>query len=233
MEEPTNVILRVLRGSQAHGIALPGADEDTGFVYVRDPLDYFSLAGRPEKESWSLRDGDDATGFEVQSWIKDVLYGDPNHLEFLWAPVIGSSYLGDNLRAMRGDLWDAKAVMERAIGYAKNKRNVMLDPKTVRERRPKFATALLRVLYQARVLLETGDMPVKEIANSEIGPILVRIKRTNDWSVGEVVDREAEMVEDLRKVYMDHHSVRGKVADWDKAQEFVNRCRKIFWGAGS
>lgn len=231
-DKPNHILLEVIRGSQAHGLAKPGADLDTGFVYARDTLDYFKLTGRPEKETWTPGDGDDdARGFEIGLWFKDLLYGNPNHFEFLWAPVVQRDYFGAQLRDCRDQFWGAKEIMEQCIGYAKNKRNVMLDPKTFdRPRQAKFATAIIRVLTQARVLLKTGHYPVDDLANwvPETFETLKRIKYTEDWSLGEVVDLEAQLVRELRDAYQQNHSVKPKEANWDLAQEIINNVRYSF-----
>jgi uncharacterized protein len=195
-------LLKVLVGSRAHGVADASSDWDYRSIFQHPTALLVGIQSPPDNVAWvegepSQGPKIDATGWELGHFLKLAVRSNPTILEVFVAPVKESSPLGEHLRALFPYVWDAKAVMDSFIGYGKNQRTKFLTDK---ETRPaKYATAYLRVLYQAEVLLSTGQMPIN-MAGTPIFDTLMRW-RLGDFTRGEVIDTCYTMEESVKVAY--------------------------------
>ena len=126
----------------------------------------------------------DATAWELGHFLALATHCNPTILEVFCAPVIEADEDGEGLRALFSSIWHPKGVRDAFVGYGLNQRKKFLEDK---DRRPaKYASAYLRVLYQAAILLESGVLPV-DLRESPVFPTLQRW-REGRFTKGEVID---------------------------------------------
>jgi predicted nucleotidyltransferase len=190
-------LLKVLTGSRAHGLADADSDYDYRGVFVVPTAALLSITQeKPRQTSWiegeSGPEGkEDATAWEVGHFLHLALQCNPTILEVFRAPVKELTEEGAALRALFPSVWSPKRVRDAFVGYGINQRKKFLDDKDARA--AKYASAYLRTLYQASVLLETGDLPV-DLTGSPVYKTL-RAWRTGVFRKGEVIDACAEWTE--------------------------------------
>lgn len=159
------VILRVLVGSQAHGVADESSDFDYREVFVIPTTHLLQVpkAARP-KMAWATehRATDDEGGWEIEPFLEMCMRGHPNAIELLRGPVESATPDGEALRDLMPLLLSRRAVCESHLGYAKNARHKLLDKEQI-ARNPKWAATYLRVLWQGVHLVETGELVVSLI----------------------------------------------------------------------
>jgi predicted nucleotidyltransferase len=187
-----NTILKVLVGSRAHGLATETSDYDYRAVFVVPTADLLSITRpKPAQTSWIEGQADqpngkaDATAWEVGHFLALALHCNPTILEVFAAPMRESTLDGVALRSLFGSVWDPARVRDAFIGYGLNQRKKFLEDKDTRP--AKYASAYLRVLYQASVLLESGQLPV-DLRDTPVFPILQRW-REGLFTKGEVIDQ--------------------------------------------
>lgn len=149
-------ILSVVVGSRLHGLAKDSSDYDFRGIFMHPIKDIVSPFKNPKNTSWIEGDVDN-TSYELRDFCKLSTKGNATILEILYSnQVRETSEIGEELRKNRIKFLDSKAIYEAHRGYAHNQYNKMnlFDPD---DRTPKFAVAYLRVLQQAKQLLETGD----------------------------------------------------------------------------
>ena len=177
-------ILKVLVGSQAHGLASPDSDRDYRSVVVMPTEDMFALGYKPPGTQWSKGQADETT-WEVGPFLTLATQGHPLVLEVFVAPIEQADAWGHRLRALFPDVWSTEKVFESFVNYALNQRQKFLDKK---DGRPgKYGVAYLRVLHNLCELLETGTFTI-HIAPSEFGQTLLAIKQ-GTFRVGDVIDQ--------------------------------------------
>ena len=183
-------ILKVLVGSRAHGLAAPDADYDYRGVFVTPTSAILSIGTqKPPETAWlegeKTEDGKlDATAWEIGHFLALATHCNPTILEVFCAPVIEADEDGQRLRALFSSIWHPKGVRDAFVGYGLNQRKKFLEDK---DRRPaKYASAYLRVLYQAAILLESGVLPV-DLRGSPVFPTLQHW-REGRFTKGEVID---------------------------------------------
>lgn len=111
-----NLILRVVCGSRAHGLATPESDLDTRGVCI--PPKRF-LLGLSRFEQHENESGDHTT-FSLHKFVRLALDGNPNIIETLYTEeedVLFRNRFGDRLWAAR-DLFLSRKLGERFMGYA-------------------------------------------------------------------------------------------------------------------
>lgn len=119
-------ILRVESGSKAYGTNIPGQeDRDELSIVVETKSQVFDLNRqglrtkmvRSQPEGVRSQPGDlDLTIYSLRSFIELAATGNPSILAALWAPVIASTPLGDELRA-NAHLFVGRHVIARYRGY--------------------------------------------------------------------------------------------------------------------
>lgn len=183
LQRTSCTILKVLVGSQAHGLAAPGSDADFRSVFVIPTEALFRLEYKPPVSRWSKGNGDE-TAWEIGPFLSLAVQCHPLVLETFLAPVVAADEWGTELRALFPAVWDPRRAFESFTGYAVNQRTKCLEKKDGRPE--KYAAACVRVLYNLCELLETGTFTIK-IAETPIGKIVARLK-DGDFRTGEVID---------------------------------------------
>lgn len=221
-------ILRVLVGSNAHGLATPDSDFDYRGVFVQPTSEILKIGGASEHTQWIEGQVDD-TSWELGHFLFLATKCNPTILEtflapkvdFEWASEFDIAKLTDELRALFPYVWNSKGVATAAIGYGRNQRTKFLDNKDAKPN--KFAAAYLRSLYNAWELLSTGTFTIK-IIDTPIGETVKRFKEGN-YRRGEVID-ECEKYEALVKnaeIKYPHE------ANLEPVNDFLLKVRKAFW----
>lgn len=183
MDCPPRIILKVLVGSRAHGLATPVSDRDFRSVVVIPTEEMFTLGFKPPGTRW-IKGQADETAWEVGQFLFLAVQGHPLVLETFFAPIEQADAWGHRLRALFPCVWSADKAFESFVNYAHNQRQKFLDKK---DGRPgKYGAAYLRVLQNLRELLETGTFTVS-IADSYWGSHLRSIKEGH-FRTGEVIE---------------------------------------------
>ena len=123
---PESLILLVEVGSTAHGTGLPGGeDQDELGVVVESQAEVFGLdehgrrtvMQRTQPEGVRSGPGDtDRTLHSLRRFVRLATSGNPSILMALWAPVLQSTDLGDELRAL-APAFVGRHVVPRYRGY--------------------------------------------------------------------------------------------------------------------
>jgi len=216
---PGHTILRVLVGSQAHGLAAPESDADYRSVFVIPTETLFRLDYKPPASRWSKGDGDE-TAWEIGAFLSLAVQCHPLVLETFLAPVVAADEWGTALRALFPAVWEPRRAFEAFTGYAVNQRTKCLEKKAGRPK--KYAASCIRVLYNLCELLDTGTFTVR-IAETPIGPTIARLK-AGDFRTGEVVDLAEQWTEEAaRRLERCTHQSNRQAVD-----EYLIKIRKAF-----
>ena len=214
-------LLKVLVGSQAHGLATPESDNDYRGVFVTPTSEVVSLGGIKAQTSW-IEGKEDDTSWEIGKFLTMATKCNPTVLEVFLAPVISEDVEGKELRELFQYVWNSTDVMNAFIGYGINQRKKFLENKD--DRQAKYACAYLRTLYQAFMLLSTGTFPVR-IIDTEVGAACMRFKQ-GFFTVGEVMQICTDWELRVRKAY---ELFPKKETNFDKVNEFLIKVRKSNW----
>lgn len=216
-----NKILKVVVGSQAHGLATPDSDWDYRGVFITPTSELLKLGTKKQQTSW-IEGNDDDTSWELGHFLNLATHCNPTILETFLAPSHDATALGEELRGLFPHVWNSKDVKNAFIGYGLNQRKKFLDKK---DNRPnKFAAAYLRSLVNGEELLRTGTFTVR-VADHEMGPTIRRFKE-GDYRIGEVIDACEEWEQKLRAAFEKNPD---KETDTDKVNEFLLKARKENW----
>lgn len=212
-------ILKVLVGSQAHGLAGPASDADSRSVFVIPTVEMFRLGFKYQAARWTKGEEEDAA-WEVGRFLFLAGQGHPLVLEAFFAPVLSADAWGTELRALFPAVWSPRQAYESFVSYGENQRRKLLDKKDGRPE--KYAAAYLRVLHNLCELLETGSITVR-IADTGVGPVIARAK-AGTLRPGEVIDLAEAWTQEaaLRLARCRHQADPGRV------DEFLIRLRKAF-----
>ncbi|MCA9480384.1 MAG: nucleotidyltransferase domain-containing protein [Nitrospira sp.] len=193
MSPLSHTILKVLVGSQAHGLAAPDSDRDYRSVCVLPTEEMFKLGFKPPGTQWT-KGAADETSWEVGPFLTVAVQGHPLILETFLAPVEEATEWGHRLRSLFPDVWSANHAFESFVNYAHNQRQKFLEKK---DGRPgKYGAAYLRVLGNLCSLLEKGTFSV-HIADAEWSTHLRSIK-DGHYRTGEVIDEGEALQEQAR-----------------------------------
>jgi hypothetical protein len=178
MMDESAIILRVLGGSHAYGLATQDSDLDTVQVYVESARDMLS-PGRDRPRSVVTTDPDVQT-HPLGRYLHLALNGNPSVLESLWAPRLETDVestftwcLGTELVNMRHHFL-SKRILPRYRGYMRQQTLRLLglrgghsSGKRGRESYvsrdgydTKYASHVLRLAYQCFELLTTGNLAI-------------------------------------------------------------------------
>lgn len=177
------IILKVLVGSQAHGLANADSDYDYRSVYVVPTERILSLGAGPKTTHWLEGEQDD-TQWELGHFLNLASKCNPTILETFLAPVQEITEEGQMVRDLFPHVWNTHGVTNAFIGYGQNQRKKFLEEKDGRPH--KFAAAYLRSLYNGYELLTTGTFTVR-VADTEIGQT-VRNFKEGRYTFGEVIN---------------------------------------------
>jgi predicted nucleotidyltransferase len=209
--DTSRTILKVLVGSQAHGLAAPGSDADYRSVFVVPTETLFRLEYKPPVSRWSKGDGDE-TAWEIGPFLSLAVQCHPLVLETFLAPVVSDDAWGTSLRALFPAVWEPRRAFDAFTGYAVNQRTKCLEKKDGRPE--KYAAACVRVLYNLCELLETDSFTIN-IADTPIGTAIARLK-SGAFRTGEVVDLSEQWTHEAEKRLgrCAHHSDRHAVDEY-------------------
>ena len=212
-------ILKVLIGSQAHGTARPDSDMDYRGVFVHPTSEILSIQGVKNQTNWIEGKIDD-TSYEIQKFLMMASKCNPNIMEIFVAPVVESTELGEELRALLPYAWNKTDTLNAFRGYASNQRKKFFDRK---DKKPeKYLQAWIRTLYQGEHLLATGEMIV-DFKETPIFQDLLDI-RSKEYSV----ENKLRLAFDLeRKLEKTADNTPDKNTDMDKLNEFLLKVRGL------
>lgn len=214
-----HTILKVLVGSQAHGLEAPASDVDFRSVLVIPTADLFRLGFKYE-HTRLLEGQDDETTWEIGRFLSLAVHCHPLVLETFLAPAAAMDEWGAELRGLFPAVWNARRAYDAFIGYAANQRKKFLEKKDGRP--AKYAAAYVRVLYNLCELLESGSFTVR-IAETPIGETIGRIKQ-GQMRPGAVIDLGEDWTQEAtRRLDGCRHE-----ADLERVNDFLIRLRKAF-----
>lgn len=218
-------ILKVLIGSQAHGLATEDSDIDYRGVYVTPTADLLRLgSGGYKGNSWVEGEKEDNTSYEVAHFLHLAMKSNPTILEVFAAPVVEETNWGLELRKLFPYVWSSRAVLEAFKGYSLNQRKKMLDDKyEFRSRRWKYAAAYVRTLIQAIHLLRTEEMIVKVPA---VHVEMLRNMKAGELSVGECINTAGRFTVAL---YQEFEENPNHEKNLEPLNEFLLKVRREYW----
>ena len=214
-----SVILKVLVGSHAHGLASEESDQDFRSVFVIPTEEIFRLDFTYPTTSWTKEEGDE-TSWEIGQFLSLATQSHPLILETFLAPVLAVDQWGEELRGLFPAVWSPQKAYQAFTGYAKNQRTKLLEKKDGRP--AKYAAAYIRVLGNLCELLETGTFTIR-ISDTALGPQIARMKEGN-YRVGEVI----ELGEHLTQAAEGHLASCQHRSDVGAIDQFLIRLRKSF-----
>ncbi len=223
----TYTLLKVLVGSQAHGLATPESDADFRSVYALPTQNILSLNFKYKGSTWLEGDIEDNTAWEIGHFLSLAMQCNPTILEVFLAPKVEASAIyGNELRSLFPVLWTPQKAYDAFTGYGKNQQKKFLDKK---DKRPnKYAAAHIRTLVNLNQLLSEGTFSV----NLEKLPIFEMLKRIKAgfYEVGEVVDLTEELT-DMATIELERckHTPLSEEERYTHANAFLLKVRDGYW----
>jgi predicted nucleotidyltransferase len=192
-EAESTLLLKVLVGSRAHGLAAATADYDYRGVFVVPTSEHLRIGGKVKETAWiegaaHLQQAGsvlDDTAWELGHFLKMAVQCNPTSLEVFAAPIEQATPEGLELRALFPALWDSRKVVDAFVNYGLNQRKKLLDDKD--QRWEKYAVTWLRVLCQAERLLTHGVLMVDCTRHEEFQTL--QLFRNKMASRGDVVNK--------------------------------------------
>lgn len=218
-------ILKVIVGSQAHGLATPESDFDYRGVFVVPTTEILRIGGHVNETSW-IEGKEDDTSWEVGKFLLMATKCNPTVLETFLAPTVPTpiqdAVFGMELQALFPHVWNSNDVKNAFIGYGLNQRKKFFEDKD--KRAPKYATAYLRVLFNAYELLSTGTFSV----NLTETPVydLCRKFKAGEYTRGEVIDATYYWETKVLEAYKNNPD---KQTNKEPVNEFLLKVRREFW----
>lgn len=220
-------------GSQAHGLANENSDYDYRGVFVVPTGELIKIGGQDIKHTSWIEGKEDDTSWEIGKFLLMATKCNPTVLETFLAPRAVSTETtidefgngidwGLELQSLFPHVWNSTDVKNAFIGYGLNQRKKFFDNKD--NRAPKYATAYLRVLYNAWELLSTCTFSV----NMEKTPIFETLKRfkAGKYSRGEVIDQTYYWETKVLEAYRHNPD---KQTNLEPVNEFMLKVRREFW----
>jgi len=218
MDSEKKVILKVLVGSRAHGLADKDSDSDFRAVYVLSTKDILSLNYKYKGNDW-IEGDEDNTAYEIGHFLHLALKCNPTILEVFKAPIVESTEDGLALRELFDYVWNPQDSFNAFIGYGLNQRKKMLDKK---DNRPnKYAVAYTRTLINLIDLLEKGTFDLKVSFLEEE----LRAFKAGQFTLGEVINL-TEKLTIMAKTKLDQCK---HAPNEEKVNEFLINIRKKYF----
>lgn len=224
-------ILKVMIGSQAHGLATPESDVDVRGVFVARTRDFFILGGDKEKvRSSSAVIGDmDSTSYEIGHFLSLATKSNPSVLEVFKAPVLTSTELGEELLTLFPYVWNSVDAFNAFRGYGLSQRKKGADNPDGKWH--KYGVAWLRTLYNAKCLLQTGDFQMN-VVGTEIEGIVRPWKSKKSWR-----DDSPLTWAEIENICVDYEGrlerafekYPRKFTDFSVVNDFILKVRKENW----
>lgn len=215
-------ILKVIVGSQAHGLANAESDFDYRGVFVVPTSELVSLGGQNIKHTAWIEGKNDDTSWEIGKFLFMATKCNPTVLETFISPVKTSTPLGDELRELFPYVWNSNDVKNAFIGYGINQRKKFFDNKD--HRAPKYATAYLRTLYNCWELLSTGTFTV----NLKDAPVYQQCLdfKEGRYQPGEVIQACWEWETKVLEAFKQNPD---KKTDMEPINEYLLKVRRTNW----
>ena len=217
-------ILKVIVGSQAHGLANPKSDFDYRGVFVVPTSEILKIGGSVKTTSW-IEGKEDDTSWEIGHFLTMATHCNPTVLETFLSPPVNVpelTVLGQELRDLFKYVWNSNDVKNAFIGYGINQRKKFFDNKD--QRAPKYATAYLRTLYNAWELLSTGTFSI-DMSRTPIFDDLKRYKAGN-YKPGEVIQNCWDWETRVLSAFKRNPDKKTNV---EPVNEFLLKIRKLYW----
>lgn len=230
----TKEILKVLVGSQAHGLANAESDFDYRAVFVQPTTEILKLGGTIKNTNW-IEGKEDNTSWEIGHFLNMAVHCNPTILEVFLAPRVGFNTddmyytpwdnFGTELRALFPHIWNSKGVMDAFIGYGHNQQKKFLEDKDGRA--AKYAVAYLRTLMHAHQLLTTGTF-VEKIVDCDSPYLVQKLKdwKAGKYEVGDVIQTCTDMRKAVEHAYKQNPD---KQTNLEPVNEFLLKVRKEYW----
>jgi predicted nucleotidyltransferase len=223
-------ILKVIVGSQAHGLANEKSDFDYRGVFVIPTSEILKIGGENIKHTSWIEGNDDDTSWEIGKFLMMATKCNPTILETFLAPedpnfmVMPTKYssLTQELRDLFPYVWNSNDVKNAFIGYGINQRKKFFDNKD--KRAPKYATAYLRTLYNCYQLLSYGTFSVSLI-NSPVYELCWKFKN-GEFTHGEVIQACWEWETKVLEAFKANPD---KKTNLEPVNEFLLKVRKLNW----
>lgn len=230
------IILRVLIGSQAHGLADENSDTDYREVFVTPTDRLLAVGVSKPKDAWSADDkaGDDEAGWEVAKIIHMAMHGHPNSVEVFYAPDDTSTLVerdglanrhGRLLRALAPNIIPRELFVNGALGYANNCKVKLLQG----DRRKKWAATYLRSIIACKYMLKTGVMPIRvdegPFTREEYDGIVEA--RAGDLSDGYVIDWGDRVEREIKVLGVESKALPDE-PNIEMANEFIREIRRDY-----
>ena len=154
------VVLRVLLGSKAFGLATETSDEDRRGVFL-PPADWHWSLTKPPEQVEVFGGGVEEVDWEIEKFVRLALQANPNILETLWSPVVlHADETGEELRGIR-TAFLSRHLYRTYSGYVLSQFRLMKKGfATDRRYKPKHAMHLIRLLHSGIHALRDGDIRV-------------------------------------------------------------------------
>lgn len=228
MGRDKKMILKVLVGSQSHGLASKDSDYDYRGVYVEPTTKILSIGFKYKGSDW-FEGKEDQTTYEIGHFLHLATKCNPSILEVFKAPIyvldkdIGgvTDIWGLELRELFDYVWNPHDAFNAFVGYSLNQRKKMLDKKDNRQN--KFAVAYLRTLWNLNELLETKDFSL-EVKDEQFKNQLIRVRK-DKWNFGQIINRAEELVCKAEKL----RDVCYQKPNLDKVNKYLYKIRREFW----
>lgn len=214
------IILKVLVGSHAHGLATKTSDKDYRAVFVIPTSKILSLDYRAKTTDWVEGD-EDNTAYEIGHFLKLATKCNPTILEVFKAPVEYMTEEGERLRTLFPYVWNPDDAFNAFVGYGLNQRKKLLDKKDNRQN--KYAVAYIRTLACLIELLTTEDFSV-EVKDLKFKERLWKYK-IGDYQKGDIINH----AEDLTTVALNVHSLCKHKPNLKIVNDVLLAIRKRFW----
>lgn len=225
MMKPDNIILEGVCGSQAYGLATPTSDEDIKGIYVAPTHEILGLPRFKPQATYDHVDPD-WVYHEVGRFIELALKCNPTITEMLW--LEGYSVLtkqGRELGDNRHIFLSAPYVKNAYTGYCFSQaRKLNARGGTYgngrNKRYEKHTRHLLRLLYQGRELLETGNLTVR--VTPQVREELFAAGSLSPNELVTLFSEEIAKFNDIKSVLPDE-------PDYDRVNKLLLRLRKSTW----
>lgn len=175
---PAVVVLRVLVGSRAYGLAREESDSDVRGVYVAGAARQWSMKKPAEQFE---DDAEQTVIWEIEKFLGLAMKGNPAILEAMWSPaVLFASEIGKGLIGLREKVL-SRAVHRSFLGYAETQ---FVGMSRARDRggnvKWRHAMHMIRLLIAGEELVRTGRLRLDATEHREK---LLRIRDgAESWS---------------------------------------------------
>jgi len=214
------LILKVLVGSRAHGLASEDSDYDYRGVYAVPTRDLLSLGYTYKSSNWVEGKVDD-TSYELGHFLHLATKCNPSILEVFRAPIVEATEEGKALQELFKYVWNPQDSFNAFVGYGLNQRKKMLENKD--DRPAKYAVAYIRTLHNLTQLLSFGKFDM-EVTCQSMRLDLLRYK-SGTFSNGEIVDKATDLTDIARGM----KDLCKQQSDVEKVNDFLLKVRKENW----